>query len=613
LEVLRHCLPPSLRYILPELPETLDETYEQILRSIDNDNREHAHRLFQCLTVAIRPLRVEELAEVLVVDFDAAARRRRIPKVHPEWRWEDQHEAILSTCSSLIAIVDDGNSQVVQFSHFSVKEFLTSKRLTDPPRDVSRYHVTLGPAHAILAQACLAVLLRLDDRFNWLEVDDFPLAEYAAKYWDDHIRFEKVSSSIRDTIQYFFDEDKPHWKAWHRVLGDYQRLYASADDCPVPLVYAAFCGLYDIAEHLIAKHPQHVNPVVRTAATPLGVALGRRELRIAQLLYDHGADVNIRSDSKWTLLHAATVQSEARTNTVEWLLNHGAKVNAQGKDDTTALHLAVRRGDMDVVQMLMGHKAKTNIRDAEGRTALLQAVNMEHLEIAQKLIEHKANINARYAKGRTLLHLVVNDGHLDIARILIDHKANVNARDKKSKTPLHLAAKSGHGGIVMMLITNKANINARDCHRRTPLHVAVLKGHLEVVRTLLRHNVKISARDSSGRTPLHMAIDCPDAEGRLEIMRLLLGPIADTNPRVHERSTTSHKLSDLRGRYEQCSRSSLKRRGNIDAKDKMGRTALDVASEKGYDEVAELLRTHGATMSTEYDNVWYVSKEFPSC
>ncbi|KAF8466779.1 hypothetical protein DFH94DRAFT_780093, partial [Russula ochroleuca] len=30
LETLRHCLPPSVRGILAELPETLDETYERI-------------------------------------------------------------------------------------------------------------------------------------------------------------------------------------------------------------------------------------------------------------------------------------------------------------------------------------------------------------------------------------------------------------------------------------------------------------------------------------------------------------------------------------------------------------------------------------------------------
>ena len=59
--------------MLEELPETLDETYERVLRDINKANRDCAHRLLQCLTVAVRPLRVAELAEVLAVDFGTAS------------------------------------------------------------------------------------------------------------------------------------------------------------------------------------------------------------------------------------------------------------------------------------------------------------------------------------------------------------------------------------------------------------------------------------------------------------------------------------------------------------------------------------------------------------
>ncbi|KAH9981774.1 hypothetical protein BJV77DRAFT_354177 [Russula vinacea] len=89
LDVLRHCLPSSVRRFLEELPESLDETYERVLREIKKPNRDHAQRLLQCLVVAIRPLHVEELAEVLAVDFDDA---EGIPKLNPNWRWEDQEQ-----------------------------------------------------------------------------------------------------------------------------------------------------------------------------------------------------------------------------------------------------------------------------------------------------------------------------------------------------------------------------------------------------------------------------------------------------------------------------------------------------------------------------------------
>ena len=56
LETLRQCLPPNVRGIPAELPETLDATYERILQGISKLNQVHAHRLLQCLTVAVRPL-----------------------------------------------------------------------------------------------------------------------------------------------------------------------------------------------------------------------------------------------------------------------------------------------------------------------------------------------------------------------------------------------------------------------------------------------------------------------------------------------------------------------------------------------------------------------------
>ncbi|KAH8999670.1 hypothetical protein EDB86DRAFT_3242665, partial [Lactarius hatsudake] len=71
LEVLRHCLAPSLRRQLNELPKSLDETYERVLKEIESTNQgHHACRLLHCLAVALRLLRVEELAEVLAFDPD---------------------------------------------------------------------------------------------------------------------------------------------------------------------------------------------------------------------------------------------------------------------------------------------------------------------------------------------------------------------------------------------------------------------------------------------------------------------------------------------------------------------------------------------------------------
>ena len=143
--------------------------------------------------MATRPLRVKELAEVLAVDFNDA---EGIPRLNSDWRWEDQEQALLIACSSLIAIVQAGDSRVVQFSHFSVKEFLISPRLATAGGEVSNHHIDLEPAHTILGQACLGVLLQIQDHVEGRTPEDHSLARYAAKHWTTHAQFGAVSSRL---------------------------------------------------------------------------------------------------------------------------------------------------------------------------------------------------------------------------------------------------------------------------------------------------------------------------------------------------------------------------------------------------------------------------------
>ena len=157
------------------MPVSLDETFERILREIRRIFPYAAHLLLQCLCAAARPLLVEELAEVLVVDFDKAD--GATPKINERWRRDDPEKAVLISCSSLIMVVDKGNSRVVQFSHFSVRQFLTSDRLATSKRDISQFHIAPEPAHTTLTQACLATLLQVHDSSSNVQVErNFPFA-----------------------------------------------------------------------------------------------------------------------------------------------------------------------------------------------------------------------------------------------------------------------------------------------------------------------------------------------------------------------------------------------------------------------------------------------------
>ena len=452
LEALRHCLPSSVRQMLDELPDTLDETYERVLREINKAKRDHAHRLLQCLVVAVRPLRIAELAEVLAVDFGTISGREisRASRLNPDWRLEDQEEAVLSTCSSLIAVVGEDEDQVVQFSHFSVKEFLTSPRLADSSPDVSRFHIPLGPAHVILASACLGTLLRLDDQVDEYNVQDrFPIGRYATRHWMKHAQFEDVSSRLREDMEILFDPDKPYFSAWIRVhdidiepTGS-ETLWFFAPSAksaarPSPLYYASLCGVHDLVEHLIEHSPEQVNAEGGWFVSPLAAALQMNDFKTAQLLYEHGAGVDVEGYHKRTPLYGASCSGHLELS--EWLLRHDASllVSDEGHG-RTVLHEAVINGLLELLQMLLHHKPDLNVQDWEGKTPLHVASGYERPGVARMLLEYGADVNAQDKKSITPLHVASEDGNLAVARLLVEHGANVDAEDDKGRTPLQVA------------------------------------------------------------------------------------------------------------------------------------------------------------------------------
>jgi ankyrin repeat protein len=354
----------------------------------------------QCLVAAVRPLEVKELAEVLAFNFDAEG----IPKLNSHWRWEDQEGAVMLACSSLVAIVKDGDSRIVQFSHFSVKEFLTADRLAEPMRDVSRYHIELEAAHTIFAQACIGVLLRLDGHADRDNVKDLPLAPYAAEYWPRHAEFGSVSTRIKDGMECLFDEDKPHFATWLWIYDEEHgtRMLTMRPEKPkaVPLHRAARLGFRDLVAHLIAEHPEHVN-----------------------------------AKSFWedTAIHGAV--EGGNTDILSLLLEHDADVDSQDRAGATSLHWASYSGTLSVGQCLLDHGAAINARDRNGLTPLFDAARRGHIEFTRMLLERGAVVDARGDDGGTSLHRAVEEGKIEVARLLLEHGADVNARDKSGKTP----------------------------------------------------------------------------------------------------------------------------------------------------------------------------------
>ena len=524
-----------------------------MLGQIPQGSQDHAHRMLQCLMVALRPLRVEEVAELLAFEFKAQG---AVPKYRTDWRPNDQVEAVLSTCSSLISIVDEKEFQVVQFSHFSVKEFLMSNRLGG----YSQYQILPRPAHTILAQACLGCLLHLDDHVDDRIVKGLPLAEYAAKHWVTHAQFEDVASRVKDGMETLFDCDKPHFGAWVGIYNmDEESSSESPSKIPTPLYYSSLCGFSDLVEHLSTKHPQQVNDIGGKYKFPLLAALVGKHFRVAEILLEHGANVNIQGLKKRTPLH----ESITNVGMVLSLLNKGADVNCQQDCLCTPLHLAAWSCELKVARVLVEKKADVDSQDDKGETPLhlllgnTGRADDDILDLARLLLEHTSDVNIRTTEEWTLLHEAAFYGRLEIVRMLLDLGADPNAQNKESETPLGVVSRGRynsqeHGAsIARLLLGRGVDVNASAKGLITPLHSAALHGRLEIVRLLLHHGASSNAKNEVRETAMHfVSVGTYDSEEHgVGITRLLLEHGVDVHAQNKGLYNALH-IAAFRGKFQ---------------------------------------------------------------
>ena len=627
IETLRRCFPASIRRTLDELPETLDGTYEQTLRGIDKQKREYAYRLFQCLVISKRPLRVKELAELFAIQPNAET----LPTFDANLRPENPEEFILSACSTLVTVVQDQDQilfrdeyqnldeKIVQFSHFSVREYLISDRITISEH-VSRFHILPRPAHALLTRACLSVLHQLDYRIV-KDVDQNPaLVSYAARYWVDHAHFEDVSSDVYHGMKFLFDRDKPYFAAWLRLYDIDKPFIVSwampwgstllSQSYPTPLYYAALCGFRDITAHLLDAHPQDVITRGGTYETPLHAALDNRHLSVAILLLERGANIGLRDSRGRTPLHLASYHGYAEI--ISLLLDRGADPDAETNNRESPLYLASRCGRQDAARLLLERGADAKYQNAECVTALCAALHEGHIDIVRLLLDYGSDAKSPN-RGKSPLHDVLQDGHhsdisvsgpvpysnpaflghrLDIVMLLLEHGADANYPDNNGETPLHLGLRWGFIDIIRLLLNHGADANYPDNYGGTPLHIASQRGFIDIVRLLLHHGADANYSDNFGITPLHDALKM----GHDKIIRLLLDlPGSSGWTLLHTASQEGH---------DDIVRSLLDHGVDANHPDSDGWTAMHTASQEGRDNIVRLLLDHGADANRSDNDGW---------
>jgi ankyrin repeat protein len=246
------------------------------------------------------------------------------------------------------------------------------------------------------------------------------------------------------------------------------------------------------------------------------------------------------------------------------ILEKTSKPDVTNSNDSTPLMVAALRGHVSMVILLLSWNARVGKTNYLEYTALYMAVCGMHEPIVRILLAHHAPTDIKPKGLDGALHI---SGSVTVAKLLVEAGVDVNANSERGNTPLHHACFKGDEAMARLLISFGADIQSPNNDKDTPLCIACLRSDENIARILVEAGADVNYKHPDGRTPFHCILftNFSNANGKEAIIRLLLSAGADIN----------YKYRYGRTMLQTCS--AMTRKGYT-----------------GYDEIAGILRDHGA-------------------
>ena len=267
----------------------------------------------------------------------------------------------------------------VRLAHFSVKEYLESKRILQS--GAAQFYLESATGHRALSQSCLTYLGYYSSSpkktLTQQDLATFPLLNYAAQSWSYHSALQCGGEISREVSLLQSGPARDDWLVHYPPLAGFEHGRSSGS----AIYYATLLEL----------------PVV------------------VKSLLEGGADVNGKGGRHFrNALQAASGSGRGSKQMVQLLLDKGANVNSEGGDFGNALQVASMRGNKEIVQLLLDNAADVNAEGGHFGNALSAATVYGHEEIKQLLLDNGAIVNSEDGCRKARMAAKAG-GHEDVA------------------------------------------------------------------------------------------------------------------------------------------------------------------------------------------------------
>jgi ankyrin repeat protein len=561
---------------LYSFPRGLPAVYSRMLLQIPSQHRRISSTILRWVTMAFRPLLLQELAAAVGVQSSS-------PPMTLERAIRDE----IALCGPFLKVQE----QEVSLVHQSARDYLLRKE-RDSNAVLEEFRIEPEKAHLELARTCLERIVHSGLQHAPLNLDNEPcsqeslLLQYAVLHWPEHARCcSELAAELFSPSEAFFQTDSALREHWWSAYRKAARLYLPSS---LPLLHlACYLGVVPWVEAILTKRswmPSFHKPVDKkdgNGETALHKAASRGHEAVIRALVYSGANVNAKNEDGWTALHRAAMGGHEAV--VRLLVDSGADARAKDKSGQTVLHSAAWGGNEAVVRLLVDNGADARAKDESGQMVLHSAAWGGNEAVVRVLVESGANVEARDADRKTALHSAAWKGNEAVVRVLIDSGADVKAKNEDGQTALHLAAWRGHEAVVQLLVDSGADVKAKNKGGETVLYSAAWRGNEAVIRTLVYSGANVNAKNKHGKTALHSAA----WRGNEAAVRLLVDSGADVKAKNEDGQTALH-LAAWRG-YEAVVRLLVDSGADVKAKNDYGQTALHRAALGENDSVVRLL------------------------